>query len=214
MNQAYTGILLLAVVLGFSATDAQAAYVAFFTDGGFSTSGTAVVTFMDSTGTTTLAFNGDHPTVVTTPAGVSFGNFVVTSTEPPGVLGPPISGNFTLDIIQLSGGGEGTFSDHLSGTLGFDMGVGTITFATTSMSIRDFTYTIDPVYTIALPVTGGGGGAGVGTTTIQGTITGGTAVPDNGTTLVLLGGALLGLVVVQRRLQSAQLSKTTFLMAH
>jgi hypothetical protein len=38
---------------------------------------------------------------------------------------------------------------------------------------------------------------------LQGTITGSAAVPDNGNTFVLLGAALLGLLVVQRRLQAA-----------
>ena len=69
--------------------------------------------------------------------------------------------------------------------------------------INGFTYTVNPIYTVALPGTGGGGGAMPGTTTLQGTIVGpATAVPDNGDTLVLLGGALLGLAVVQRRLRS------------
>ena len=72
------------------------------------------------------------------------------------------------------------------------------------MTINGFTYTVNPIYTIALPVTGSGGGAGSGTTTLQGTIVGpATTVPDRGDTLVLLGGALLGLTVVQPRLRSA-----------
>jgi hypothetical protein len=62
---------------------------------------------------------------------------------------------------------------------------------------------VNPSYTIALPVTGGGGGAATGTTTIQGIVTGAATVPDNGSTLVFLGAALLGIMFVQRRLQSA-----------
>jgi hypothetical protein len=203
MKNAHVGIILLAVLLGFSVTGAQAAPVTFTTAGVFSTSGTNTATFTDGTGTTTITFNSPATSTVLTPAGVDFGDFVVTSTEPLGVLGPTVSGNFTLNINEIMPPGTGSFSDALSGTLGFDMGIATITFATTSMSISGFTYTINPVYTIALPVTGGEKGTGVGTTTLQGTITGPATVPDTGNTLLLLGAALLGLLVVQRSLQSA-----------
>jgi hypothetical protein len=80
------------------------------------------------------------------------------------------------------------------------MGIATLQFMTTSLTLAGFTYTVNPFYTIALPVTGGGGGAGLGTTTIQGTITGPAPVPDNGNPLVLLASALLALVALQRRL--------------
>lgn len=189
-----TKALLGAMVIGITTlgvTTAQAVPVSFSTTAGsvFASSGTNVIT---SNGVT-VTFNGAANSV-NTPAGSSFGDIVVTANV--GTAATPFSTGFTLNFTQtVPTANVGSLASSLSGNLGFNSGIATLSFSTTSLLLGDVRYTVNPSYTIALPTTGTGGGATAGTTSIQGTV---QSVPDGGMTIAFLGAAL-GVLGIMRR---------------
>ena len=130
-------------IFSVSEGTANADPVTFSTTGVFSISGTNVVNFSSVNGTTTITFNGTtNP--VNTPAGASFGDIVVSTTVPANLIGPAIAGDFTLNFFQVSPAGTASLVGTLSGSLGFNTGIATLTFSTTSVNIGGFTYTLNP----------------------------------------------------------------------
>src|ERR1041385_8948015 len=138
-------VALLAVMVALGTSEAKADPVTFSTTGVFSVSGTNVVNFTNVNGTTTFTFNGTADSV-NTPAGAQFGDIVVTTTVPANQTGPTISGTFTLNFIQVSPAGAASLVASLSGQIGFNTGIATITFSTTSVNIGGFVYTVNPTY--------------------------------------------------------------------
>src|SRR5215216_1512763 len=192
---------LLAGLMAFGASKANADPVTFTTSGTFTCagcagSGTNSVTFLGGVGNALMiTFTGLGSTSLNTPTGSSFGNFQ-TFFSGNGVIAA--SGTFTLTITQtVPVGGSDSFSATFTGMFSAsNSGSGVVNFTVTSVTIGGITYTITNNPLNLVPPASNNG-----ITTVQGQITG-SAVPEP-TSMFLLGSSLLGIAgAVRKRFKS------------
>lgn len=212
MRSSSLGLIALAAL---AITPVWGDVVTYSTTGTFTSTTTNVLTGANGL---TITYNNTSSNVVAPvppPSLAQFGSFTVVG---PATGSDTVSDNFTLTIAQTtpSVGGE-TLTDIFSGSISISSSSVVLQFTGGSgdsvpvLSVNPFTFA--PAYTFMLgnakywinqytqinPSTTGAGGPSPGESTISGAIT--STVPDGGMTLMLLGGALVGVEGLRRKLR-------------
>jgi hypothetical protein len=205
-------IWVLMCLAGLAIMPAAADVVTYSTTGVFGSSGTNVYSGLNALTITYGDTAGNVVSPVPPPSDASFGTFTVVG--PLAGYTDTVSTAFTLTIAQTTpSGGSETFTDSFKGTvtissssilLKFSSGnpivpvssLNPITGAAAwEFNLGDGLYWIDATTPIHPSTTNSGN---LGVSSIDGAVSS-SNVPDGGMTLMLLGGALVGLATMRRK---------------